>query len=120
MRPYLRGPFNFERDRGTDVFEAAERVASVTLIAEAEDLADRWNEREVRSKTHFGFYLGSKRSKKILKAYRDRAKVAALYDRWIEFIGAQPGEHYLLDTRAGTSNLAALSEWPALRAAAFG
>ena len=120
MRPYLRGPFNFERDRATDVFAAAERVASVTLIAAAEDLADRWDRREVRSKMRLGLYLGPKRSRKILKAYRDRAQVAALYDRWIDFIRTQQGEHHLLDTRDESSRLVALSEWPALRAAVFG
>lgn len=120
MRPYLRGPFNFERDRATDLFSVAKTVASVTLIADAKDLADRWNRREVRSKTHFGIYVGSNRAKKILKTYGDKAAVAALYDRWIEFIGSQPGTHYLLDTRDETSGLVALSEWPALRASVFG
>jgi SAM-dependent methyltransferase len=120
MRPYLRGPFNFERDRATDVFSVADTVASVTLITDPKDLADRWNRREVRSKTHFGLYHGPKRSKKILKVFGDPAKVAALYDRWIEFIRVQPGEHYLLDTRDETSGLVGLTEWPALRASVFG
>lgn len=120
MRPYLRGPFNFERDRATDVMSVAEAVTSVTLVADAKDLADRWNRREIRSRTHFGLYLGSKRSKKISKTFSDRASVAALYDRWIDFIARQPGEHYLLDTRGETSGLVPVTEWSVMRASVFG
>jgi hypothetical protein len=71
----------------------------VTLITDPASLKRRWQEREVDPKTHFGFYLGSKRSKRLLKTYRDAAKVAGLYDRWFDFIAPKPGEHYLLDTR---------------------
>ncbi|MFP3855446.1 MAG: class I SAM-dependent methyltransferase, partial [Anaerolineales bacterium] len=98
MRPFLRGPFNFERDRATDVFSVAEAVTSVTLVTEAKELADRWDRREIRAKTHFGMYLGPKRAKKIARTFGDKASVAALYDRWVEFISRQPGDHYLLDT----------------------
>lgn len=120
LRPYLRGPFNFERDRAIDVMSVAKAVTSVTLVSDAKDLADRWNRREIRSRTHLGVYLGSKRSKKVLKAFSDRASVAELYDRWIDFIARQPGAHYLLDTRGETSGLVPVTGWPAMRASVFG
>lgn len=120
LRPYLRGPFNFERDRATDVMTVAKAVTSVTLLADAKDLADRWHRREIRSRTHLGVYVGPKRSKKVLKAFSDRARVAELYDRWIDFIARQPGSHYLLDTRGEPSDPVPVTEWSAMRASVFG
>lgn len=120
MRPYLRGPFNFERDRATDIFSVADAVTSVTLVTEAKELADRWDRREIRAKTHFGMYLGPKRAKKIARTFGDQASVAALYDRWVEFISRQPGDHYLLDTRDECSGLVPLDDWPTMRESVFG
>ncbi|HEY7748908.1 MAG TPA: methyltransferase domain-containing protein [Aestuariivirgaceae bacterium] len=116
LRPYLRGPFNFSRDRATDVFDLAETVRSVTLLTDPSELERRWRTREIEPNTYFGVHLGRKRSRKILKSLSDSGKVIQLYDRWIDFIRERRGQHYILDTRITPYRLLPLEEWPALRA----
>lgn len=115
LRPYLRGPYNLTRDRATDVFQLADVVKSVTLVSDPAELAKRWHDREIGPRTLFGFYWGRQRSNRILKSLRDSEKVAQLYDRWIDFIRGQGGEHYLLDTRSVPHKLLSINEWNLIR-----
>jgi SAM-dependent methyltransferase len=120
LRPYDRGPYVFSRDRATDVFSLARSVASVTLICDPAVLHQRWKAREIDRRRWFGIYLGPKRSRRLLNTYGDRRKVVELYDRWIDFIAARPGSHFLLDERTPASRLRPLHDWSELRDSLIG
>jgi len=117
LRPYLRGPFNYSRDRAIDVFKLARNLSIVTMIASPAELGQRWNDREIQPRMRLGYFTGPKRSKKMAKVLQDRQKVVEVYDIWFDFLKTQPGKHYLLDSRDGAERLLPVSSWKDLRSA---
>ena len=114
-RPYLRGPFNYSRDRALDLLDLARSVASLTVVSSPADLQARWFNREIAPKTYFGHYFGPKRSKKLHKALQDRRKVIEFYDRWLDFLAGRPGRHHLFSVRDGAEHIHPVDEWRTLR-----
>jgi hypothetical protein len=115
LRPYLRGPFNYSRDRAIDVFRLAHNLTIVTMITSPAELGQRWNDREIKPRMSMGYYTGPKRSKKMAKVLQDRQKVLDVYDLWFDFLKTQPGKHYLFDSRGGGERLLPASDWRELR-----
>jgi SAM-dependent methyltransferase len=111
LRPYLRGPFKFERDRTLEIFQIAREIKTVTLWSEAAELHSRMERREILPQAgRTNRRQGHKRRLKILEDYKDAGKVRQFYEKWFTHLRGLPGDHYVVDLTAG-EQLIPLSEW---------
>jgi SAM-dependent methyltransferase len=117
MRPYLRGPFNYTRDRATDLFALGKRTSVLTLISDPAELSRRWQERELARKTYLGVFVGSgaKRKRRMIKVLADREKIRGVYDLWFDFLTTKPGKHVILDLRDTAARIVPVEAWREIR-----
>lgn len=98
LRPYYRSAKTHDRDEAFDLLKTARRVSFVTLIAPPEELRRRFDENEIRPKTRFGIYRGSKRHLRIRREYENPARIRYLYERWLDFCRSRSQQHILVST----------------------
>jgi SAM-dependent methyltransferase len=110
MRPYMRGPFEFRRDKSLEIFQVAHDVKTVTLWCEGPQLSRRIEVREKIPTRRLIRRQGDKRRAKIAEDYKDAAKVRTFYEKWFNYLQGQPGEHFVTDLDAG-GELIPLSDW---------
>lgn len=110
MRPYMRGPFEFKRDKSLEVFRIAQDVKTVTLWCDGSQLSARIERREFGPDRKPKRSQGHKRRLKIAEDYKDPEKVRMFYDKWFDHLRALPGEHFVVDLKTG-DELVPLSNW---------